>query len=79
MLDLKDEAPREWRMTTEDLLTDLGSNPDYAALVQRVTRDRLTWVVVARAAVTDWSRQDPAGWSKVAHWLQEQGVTLVEI
>ena len=66
-------------MTTEDLLTDFGSNSDLAWLVQRVSQNRLPWAVVSRAAVADWTRRDPEGWSKLAQWLDEQGVTLVRI
>jgi hypothetical protein len=66
-------------MTTADLLTDLRSNSDLARLVQRVTEDRLPWVVVSSAAVLAWTRRDPDGWAKVSAWLEERGVALVRI
>jgi hypothetical protein len=66
-------------MTPADFLSDLGSNSDYAWLVQRVSQDRLPWAVVPQAGVAHWTRHDPEGWSKVTHWLRQQGVTLVQI
>ena len=66
-------------MTSADLLGDLGSNSDYDWLVQHVSQDRLTWVVVPQAGVAHWIRLDPEGWLKVAQWLRQQGVTLVQI
>jgi hypothetical protein len=66
-------------MTTSDLLTDLGSDSDLARLVQRVTSDQLPWVVVSAAAISAWTRRDPAGWAKVQAWLAERGVAIVKI
>jgi hypothetical protein len=66
-------------MTTSDLLTDLGPGSDLARLVERVTSDRLPWVVVSTTAVTAWTRRDPEGWAKVSRWLTERGVALVRI
>jgi hypothetical protein len=66
-------------MISTDLPADLGSNPDYAWLVQRVSQDRLPWVLVPRAAVAHWTAQDPEGWAKVLRWLHEQRVALVQI
>jgi hypothetical protein len=66
-------------MTTSDLLSDLGVDSDLARLVQRVTHDRLPWVVVSSAAVAAWMRRDPDGWAKVTAWLAERGVALVRI
>jgi len=64
---------------TADLLSDLGPNSDVVWLVQRVSQERLKWVVVPRTGVAHYAAQDPKGWSKVVQWLHEQGVTLVEI
>jgi hypothetical protein len=61
-------------MTTADLLSDLGSTSDIAGLVQRVSQERLPWIVVSRAAVTHWTAHDPEGWAKVVAWLRERGV-----
>jgi hypothetical protein len=66
-------------MTTADLLSELGSTSDIAGLVQRVSQERLPWIVVSRAAVTHWTAQDPEGWVKVVAWLRERGVALVQI
>ena len=66
-------------MTTADLLADLGMRSDLARLVERVTRERVPWVVVPDAAVTGWSRRDPVAWGKLSAWLAEQGVALVRI
>ena len=70
---------RVTQMTSADLLGDLGSNSDFAWLVQQVSQDRLAWVVVPQAGVAHWIRHDSEGWSKVAYWLRQQGVTLVQI
>jgi hypothetical protein len=69
--------------------TDFGLNSNYARLVQRLSQHRLPWVeslcvtpgvsVISRDAMAHWARHDPEGLSKVAHWLHEQGVTLVRI
>jgi len=66
-------------MTTSDLLSDLGADSELARLVQRVTHDRLPWVVVSGAAVTTWTQRDPEGWAKVRAWLADRGVALVRI
>ena len=66
-------------MTSTDLFTDLGPSSDLARLVERVTRDRLPWVVVSSAAVTAWMRRDPDAWAKVSAWLAEQGIAVVRI
>ena len=66
-------------MTSTDLLIDLGPSSDLARLVERVTRDRLPWVVVSSAAVTAWMRRDPEAWAKVSAWLAERGVAVVRI
>jgi hypothetical protein len=66
-------------MTTADLLADLGTRSDLARLVERVSRERVPWIVVSAAAVTGWARRDPEAWAKLSAWLAEQGVALVRI
>jgi hypothetical protein len=62
-----------------ELLSELESRSDLAALVRRVRQTELPWVVVSSAAVTAWEGRDPAAWAKVARWLATNGVTLVRL
>jgi succinylarginine dihydrolase len=71
--------PGDGPMTSTDLLTDLGFSSDLKALVERVARDRLPWVVVSSAAVTAWTRRDPEAWAKVSAWLAAEGIAVVRI
>jgi hypothetical protein len=61
------------------LLAQLGPTTDLAALVERVVRNRLPWVVVPAAALRAWEERDPDGWAKVSAWLTSNGVVVVRI
>ena len=61
------------------LLTQLGPTTDLAALVERVGRTRLPWVVVPAAALRAWEERDPDGWAKVSAWLASNDVVVVRI
>lgn len=61
------------------LLAELSPQSDLVWLVQRVSRTKLPWAVVAGSAIQEWETRDPAGWEKVSEWLAVQGITIVRI
>lgn len=64
----------------DELLSDLrGSQTDLARIVEAVVRDRLPYVVVPVQAVKSWELREPHHWAKVAEWLADQNVTLVQV
>jgi hypothetical protein len=64
----------------DELLNDLrSSQTDLARLVEAVVRDRLPYVVVPVQAVRSWERREPGHWARVAHWLADQKVALVQV
>ena len=67
------------RGDAEALLVQLGPSPDLAALVERVVRNRLPWVVVPAAALRAWEGRDSDGWAKVSAWLASNDVVVVRI
>ena len=67
------------RGDAEALLVQLGPSPDLAALVERVVRNRLPWVVVPAAALRAWEERDSDGWAKVSAWLTSNDVVVVRI
>lgn len=67
------------RADAEALLAQLGPSPDLAALVERVVRNRLPWVVVPAAALRAWEERDSDGWAKVSAWLASNDVVVVRI
>lgn len=64
---------------TAALLAELSPNTDLARLVERVSRNCLPRMVVARTALAAWEERDPLGWAKVAEWLAAKGVTIVRV
>ena len=63
-----------------ELLNDLrNSQTDLARIVESVVRDRLPYVVVPVQAVRSWERREPDHWAKVAGWLADQKVALVQV
>jgi hypothetical protein len=75
---LSTQSPRP-RGDTAALLAQLGPTTDLAALVERVVRNRLPWVVVPAAALRAWEERDPDGWAKVSAWLTSNSVVVVRI
>ena len=67
------------RGDAEALLAQLGPTTDLAALVERVVRNRLPWVVVPAAALRAWEERDSDGWAKVLAWLASNDVVVVRI
>ena len=67
------------RGDAEALLAQLGPTTDLAALVERVVRNRLPWVVVPAAALRAWEERDSDGWAKVLAWLTSNDVVVVRI
>lgn len=68
-------------MTIPDqLLSDLrGSQTDLARIIEAVVRDRLPYLVVPTQAVKSWERREPDHWAKVAGWLADQNVKVVQV
>jgi 2-keto-4-pentenoate hydratase/2-oxohepta-3-ene-1,7-dioic acid hydratase in catechol pathway len=62
-----------------DLIAELGSKTDLAALVKRVSQNDLPRVVVSSAAVAAWTQRDPAAWTRVSQWLTAKGIAIVRI
>ena len=75
---LATQSPRP-RGDAVALQTQLGPTIDLAALVERVVRNRLPWVVVPAAALRAWEERDPDGWAKVSAWLASNDVVVVRI
>ena len=61
------------------LLARLGPTTDLAALVERVVRNRLPWVVVPAPALRAWEERDSDGWAKVSAWLASNDDVVVPI
>jgi hypothetical protein len=65
--------------SSKAVATMMGPNTDLAALVERVVRNRLPWVVVPAAALRAWEERDSDGWAKVSAWLASNDVIVVRI
>jgi hypothetical protein len=64
----------------DELLSDLRtSRTDLARVVEAVVRDKLPYVVIPIQTVRSWERREPDHWAKVAGWLADQRVTLVQV
>jgi len=50
-----------------------------AAVVERVLREEAPYAVVPAAGVEAWRTREPGLWGKVVAWLDERGVTLVQV
>jgi hypothetical protein len=67
-------------ITHDELLTDLqDSKTDLARVVEAVVRDRVPYIVVPSAAVRAWEEREPHHRAKVAAWLAEQNVAMVQV
>lgn len=66
-------------MTTEELLATLTPGTDLARVVERVCRERLSYVIVPPAAEAAWAAKDPAGWARVREWLAAQHTQILRI
>jgi hypothetical protein len=67
-------------LTGEALLLELrNSRTDLARLVEAVSRDQFTQLVVPQQSVDAWERREPETWRKVSSWLAERGVPIHRI
>jgi hypothetical protein len=67
-------------ISAEDLLLELrSSRTDLARLIEAVSRDQFTKLVVPQQSVDAWERREPEAWRKVSAWLAEQGVPVHRI
>jgi hypothetical protein len=65
---------------TEDLLGECrAADSGLAAVVESVLREEGPYKVVPAAGVEAWREREPQLWSKVEEWLDERGVTLVQV
>ncbi len=65
-------------ITAEALLLELRtSRTDLARLVEAVSRDQFTQLVVPQQSVDAWERREPETWRKVSGWLAERGVPIL--
>jgi plasmid replication initiation protein len=55
------------------------SRTDLARLVEAVTRDNFTRLVVPQRSVEAWERREPETWRKVSGWLTARGVAIVRV
>jgi len=64
----------------DELMNDLrSSQTDLIRLIEAVVRDRLPYVVVPVQAVRSWKRREPQHWARVAGWLADQNVAVVQV
>ena len=64
----------------DELMNDLrSSQTDLIRLIEAVVRDRLPYVVVPVQAVRSWKRREPHHWARVAGWLADQNVAVVQV
>lgn len=67
-------------VSAEDLLLELrSSRTDLARLIEAVSRDQFTKLVVPQQSVDAWERREPETWRKVSVWLAERGVPVHHI
>jgi hypothetical protein len=67
-------------ISAEDLLLELrSSRTDLARLIEAVSRDQFTKLVVPQRSVDAWERREPETWRKVSTWLAERGVPVHRI
>ena len=53
-----------------------SSRTDLARLIEAVSRDRFTELVVPQQSVDAWERREPETWRRVSDWLAERGVPI---
>jgi hypothetical protein len=64
-------------MTAAELLLELRSTrSDLARLVEAVSRDQFTKLVIDERSVEAWERREPEAWRKVSAWLAARGVSI---
>lgn len=64
-------------ITAEALLLELrNTRTDLARLVEAVSRDRFTELVVPQQSVDAWERREPEAWRRVSLWLAERGIPV---
>ena len=67
-------------ITADALLLELrSSQTDLGRLVEAVSRDHFTQLVVPQRSVDAWERREPETWRKVSSWLAERGVPIHRI
>ena len=65
-------------MTAEDLLRELrSSRTDLGRLVEAVSRDHFTTLVIPQRSVDAWEGREPATWRKVSDWLAARGISIL--
>jgi hypothetical protein len=70
-------APTAIGITADALMLELrNSRTDLARLVEAVSRDRFTKLVVPQQSVDAWERREPETWRRVSGWLAERGVPI---
>ena len=64
----------------EDLLGECrAAESGLANVVESILKEGPPYKVVPAAGVEAWRERDPLLWQKVAEWLDEKGVTLVQV
>lgn len=72
-------APPAPDMAAEDFLLELRrSRTDLARLVEAVSRDRFTRLVISQRSAEAWERREPDTWAKVRAWLTARGVSILQ-
>jgi hypothetical protein len=67
-------------MTAAELLLELRSTrTDLARLVEAVSRDQFTKLVIDERSVEAWERREPDAWRKVSAWLTARGVSIQKV
>jgi hypothetical protein len=56
-----------------------NSRTDLARLVEAVSRDQFTKLVVPQQSVDAWEQREPEAWRKVSDWLAARGVPIYRI
>jgi hypothetical protein len=56
-----------------------SSRTDLARLVEAVSRDQFSKLVVPQQSVDAWERREPEAWRKVSTWLAERGVPIYRV
>jgi hypothetical protein len=64
----------------EDLLGQCrAADSGLANVVEAILKEQPPYKVVPAAGVEAWRERDPLLWQKVTEWLDEKGVTLVQV
>lgn len=66
--------------STEDLLGECrAAGSGLAVVVESVLRESAPYAVVSAAGIEAWREREPSLFRKVAQWLADRGVTLVQV